>query len=615
MERNKKNMDNNSNYSSTEYPSQVNDFCLTICTVNGSGSATANTTLFRALFRMGIPVSGTNIFPSNIKGEPTWFVIRASKDGYLGRVSHDDIVICLNPRTIAEDIQYCLPGGVVFYADHIEVPKTRDDLVYYPMPIKQLSKQANIPRNLREYMENMLYVGIVSRILGIDLNYVKDALLTQFRGKESIADSNFEIVRISYGWAIENLKKNDRYSVESLPPLSEYIISDGNTAGALGALFGGMQFCGWYPITPATSLVESMIEYAPKLRKDPASGKETYAIVQAEDELAAIGMVCGAGWGGLRSMTATSGPGLSLMVEYLGLAYYTEIPLVVWDVQRVGPSTGLPTRTSQGDLTMINFLGHGDTDQIIVIPCSVNECFEFGWRALDIAEKFQAPVFVFSDLDLGMNNWMTKKFIYPDEPIDRGKVLWEKDIEDLQGKWGRYLDADGDGIPYRTLMGNLHPKAAYFARGTGHDPYAGYSEDPQVWKEMMDRLKKKYDNARKDLPQPVIREMENSVIGLISMGSADHAVIEAQDTLNQKGISTDYLRVRALPRSEVVDEFIKKYDRLFVIEMNRDGQLHQILSLASPGSAEKLISLALSDGLPLTAKWIVNGILDHQEGN
>jgi len=607
-------MGNPSDFYSKEFSPQVNDFCLTICTVNGSGSATANTTLFRALFHMGIPVSGKNIFPSNIKGEPTWFVIRASKNGYLGRVAHDDIVICMNPRTIAEDIQYCLPGGVVFYADHIEVPKTRDDLTYYPMAIKQLSKQANIPRNLRDYMENMLYVGIVSHILGINLNYVENALLTQFKGKENLADSNYEIVKVAADWANGNLEKKDRYKVEPLPPLTEYIISDGNTAGALGALFGGMQFCGWYPITPATSLVESMIEYAPKLRKDPESGKETYAIVQAEDELAAIGMVCGAGWGGLRSMTATSGPGLSLMVEYLGLAYYTETPVVVWDVQRVGPSTGLPTRTSQGDLTMINFLGHGDSDQIILIPGSVTECFEFGWRALDIAEKYQAPVFVFSDLDLGMNNWMTKKFIYPDEPIERGKVLWEKDLEDLEGKWGRYLDTDGDGIPYRTVVGNLHTKAAYFARGTGHDPYAGYSENPQIWKEMMDRVKRKYDNSRKDLPQPVIREMDNSVIGLISMGSTDHPVVEAQDILNQMGIPTDYLRIRALPRSDVVDEFIKKYDRLFVIEMNRDGQLHQIISLTCPGSAEKLLSLAVSDGLPLTAKWIVNGVLEYQEG-
>ncbi len=594
---------------------KINDFCLTICTVNGSGSATANNTIFRSLFRMGIPVSGKNIFPSNIKGEATWFVIRASQAGYLGRVEHDDMVVCMNQATILDDIKYCIPGGVVFYADHIDLPEKRDDLIYYPMPIKQLSKQANFPRDLRTYLENMLYVGIVAQVLGIDLDCVKQALDVHFGGKENVVSSNFEVIKLAADWASENLIKTDRYKVKLLPPLSDQIICDGNTAAALGALFGGVQFCGWYPITPATSLVETMIERAPQLRKDPETGKDTYAIIQAEDELAAIGMVCGAGWAGLRSMTATSGPGLSLMVEYLGLAYYTEVPLVVWDVQRVGPSTGLPTRTSQGDITMVNFLGHGDTDQIMLFPSSVNECFEFGWKALDLAERFQAPIFVLSDLDLGMNNWITKKFYYPEEPLERGKVLWEDDLERLEGDWGRYLDKDGDGICYRTVMGNLHPKAAYFARGTGHDEHALYSENPEVWKRMMDRLKKKYQTAREQLPEPIVRSKDHARIGLISLGTVDFAVIEAQDLLEKKGIMTDYMRIRALPTSVEVDKFINEHQRTYVIEANRDGQLCQILSISANYEEQRLHSIAFSNGLPLTAKWIMGQVENKEKGS
>ncbi|MCJ7695762.1 MAG: 2-oxoacid:acceptor oxidoreductase subunit alpha [Anaerolineaceae bacterium] len=594
-------------------PTRTNDFCLTICTVNGSGSATANTTLYRSLFRMGIPVSGKNIFPSNIKGQPTWFVIRASEAGYLARVAHDDIVVAMNAETIAEDLTYIVPGGVLFYADHIALPETREDLITYPMPIKALVKQAEVPRNLRDYMENMLYVGIVAQMIGIDLDSIYESLRAQFSKKLSVADSNFEIVKLGANWAKENLIKGDAYQVEKQPSLNDYIMTDGNTAGALGALYGGMQFCGWYPITPASSMVETMIDFAPKIRKDPETGKETYAIIQAEDELSAIGMACGAGWGGLRSMTSTSGPGLSLMTEYLGLAYYSETPIVIWDVQRVGPSTGLPTRTSQGDLTMVYFMGHGDTNQIILLPGSVNECFELGWQAFDFAERLQTPVFVMSDLDLGMNYWMTRKFVYPDKEIDRGKVLWEKDLEVLHEEWGRYLDKDGDGIPYRTVLGNLHPGAAYFSRGTGHDEYGNYSEDPKVWKDMLDRLKLKFETARHMLPKPIFREMKNAKIGLISMGSTDPALIEAQDILEMKGLDTDYMRIRALPGSDDVRDFISHHERNYVLELNRDGQLHQILTLESPEHSSKLISLSICDGLPMTAEWIKSRILEMED--
>ena len=474
----------------------VNNFCLTICTVNGSGSATANTTLLRAMFHMGIPVSGKNIFPSNIKGLPTWFSIRVSKDGYLARVAHDNIIVQMNPMTIEEDITYNVPGGVVFYADHIDLPVKREDVTFYPMPVNDLIEEADVPRDLREYMGNMVYVGIVAQMLDIGLNFIHDALLRQFQKKPSVAESNFAIVKLAADWAKHNLKKKDQYRVEAMDSLEDYIMTDGNTAGALGAIYGGFQFCGWYPITPASSLAESLGMFAPRLRSDKETGKNNFAIVQAEDELAAIGMAVGAGWAGIRSMTASSGPGISLMTEYMGLAYYAEVPLVLWDVQRVGPSTGLPTRTAQGDLTLNYFLGHGDTHQIILIPSSVNECFEFGWKAFDVADEFQTPVIILSDLDLGMNMWMTKKFEYPDKPINRGKILWEEDLEKFKGEWGRYLDVDRDGIPYRTVMGNTHQKAPYFARGTGHDEFGNYSEDPDVWKRMLDRIKTKFDTAR-----------------------------------------------------------------------------------------------------------------------
>lgn len=591
----------------------VNDFCMTICTINGSGSATANTTLLRSLFHMGIPVSGKNIFPSNIKGLPTWFSIRVSKDGYLARVAHDDIIVQMNPMTFEEDMKYNISGGVVFYADHIDMSIDRDDVIVYPMPVKDLIEEADVPRNLRDYMQNMVYVGIVSQILGIKLDVVHQALLGQFKKKTSVAASNFAVVKLAADWARENLVKKDRYQVEEMPPLDGYIMADGNTAGALGAIYGGFQFCGWYPITPASSLAESLNIFAPKLRKDPETGKNNFAIVQAEDELASIGMAVGAGWAGLRAMTSTSGPGISLMTEYMSLAYFAEVPVVVWDVQRVGPSTGLPTRTGQGDLLLNYFLGHGDTRQIIIIPSTVTECFEFGWKAFDIADQLQTPVIILSDLDLGMNFWMTKEFDYPDKPIDRGKILWEEDLEAFGKEWGRYLDVDGDGIPYRTVMGNSHEKAAYFARGTGHDEFGNYSEDPEVWRRNLDRIKLKIDNSREVLPEPIFRENQGANIGLIGMGSTEPAILEAQDKLLEKGIVADFMRIRALPLSDMVKDFIKSHERNYVIELNRDGQLHQILNIEYCDQSHRLISLSYIDGLPMTADYIIKSVAEMEQ--
>lgn len=591
----------------------VNDFSITVSTVNGSGSQTSNLTLLRSLFKMGIPVSGKNLFPSNIQGLPTWYTIRVSKDGYLARREEHEIVVAMNPGTFAQDFADVVPGGVFFYADHINLAINRDDIVTYSMPVQMLAKESNAPSKLRDYVANMVYVGVLSYMLGIDLDSIYQALNFHFKGKTKPVDLNFDVIQAAVNWASDNLEKVDPYKVTPMDATEEFIMADGNTAAALGSIYGGVHFVSWYPITPASSLAEGLLAYLPKLRKDPQSGKNTYAVVQAEDELAAIGMAIGAGWSGLRAMTSTSGPGLSLMTEYAGLGYYAEVPFVVWDVQRVGPSTGLPTRTAQGDLTFTYFMGHGDTRHLILLPGSVDECFEFGWKAFDIAERLQAPVFVLSDLDLGMNQWMTRPFQYPDQPMDRGKVLWEDDFEQLDGNWGRYRDVDGDGIPYRTVPGNRHPQASYFTRGTGHTEEARYSEDADVWVDMLGRVKRKYATARNYLPNPVIERVENADIGIITIGSAEPAVLEARDQLTGAGVNSSYMRVRAIPFTPQVEEFINDHATNYVIELNQDGQLHQLLSLEYPLFTSKLNSLSHMDGLPLTARWVREAIIEKLE--
>jgi len=594
-----------------------NDFCITFSTVNGSGSATANITLMRSLFRMGIPVSGKNIFPSNIQGQPTWFTLRLSSKGYLGRVKDDDIVVAMNPVTLVKDINALVPGGVMLIPDDLTCPDVRDDIIIYQMPVRKILKEANVTPAFRDYLANMVYVGILASLLKIEIDLIKGALEYHFKGSQKAVDSNYETVKLAYDWAEKNLEKRDRYITSRMNGTEGYIMTDGNTAAALGAIYGGVQFISWYPITPATSLAETLNEYLPVLRKDPETGKDTFAIVQSEDELAAIGMVIGAGWGGLRAMTSTSGPGLSLMTEYIGLAYYAEVPVVIWDVQRVGPSTGMPTRTSQGDLTMVSFMSHGDSQMLIIIPGTIQECFEFGWKAFDIAERFQTPVVVLSDLDFGMNQWMTKKFEYPDQPMDRGKVLWEDELEKMlqsnNGTWGRYLDLDGDGIPYRTLPGNQHPRSGPFVRGTSHDEFSNYSEDGDVWVRNFDRIKKKIELARESLPEPVKVMREGADIGIISSGSADSAVIEACDLLAEEGLNTDYLRIRGIPFSKEVWDFIYNHRLTYVVEMNRDGQLSQLLTMDFPDVAYKLRKVAHMDGLPLPAKWIKKQIQESEE--
>jgi len=595
-------------------PRIVNDFSITIGTVNGSGSQTANVTLLRALFKMGIPVSGKNLFPSNIQGLPTWYTIRISKDRFIARRDVQEIVVEMNAASFQRDLEVVSPGGAFYYADDIKLPVTRTDISVYPMPIKQMAKAAQVSPNLRDYIANMVYVGILAQMIGIDMEKIRQALDFHFKGKVPAIDSNFNAIKTGAEWAAQNLKKTDPYWVEPMNATEGYVMADGNTAAALGAIYGGVQFAAWYPITPASSLAEALNVYLPQLRKS-SDGKNTYTVLQAEDELSAIGMAIGAGWSGLRAMTSTSGPGISLMSEFAGLAYHTEIPVVVWDVQRVGPSTGMPTRTAQGDVTEIYFLSHGDTQNIILFPGSVQECFEFGWKAFDIAEHMQMPVFVLSDLDLGMNQWMTKPFEYPDAPMDRGKVLWEKDLDKLNGAWARYRDVDGDGIPYRTVPGNRHHSASWFARGTGHDEFTRYSEDAGTWESNMLRIKKKYETARRLVPKPVIAKMDGASIGIIAFGSTEAAVEEARQILNlEKGLKTDFLRLRALPCTEELFSFIKEHERVYVVEANRDGQLRQILStVVPPEQVGKFRSACHSDGLPLTAGWVKNAILAEEK--
>ncbi|MBV9791523.1 MAG: 2-oxoacid:acceptor oxidoreductase subunit alpha [Chloroflexi bacterium] len=591
----------------------VNDFSIVVATVNGSGSQTANNTLIRALFKMGIPVNGKNLFPSNISGLPTWYTIRVSKDGYIARRDTTEILVGFNQQTIAQDLVGLPEGGVCVYNADIKFEQSRTDVSYYGLPVKQLIADMGVDKKLTDRVANMVYVGALVQLLGIEPEAIREALGFYLGGKQKAIDLNYNVVLASAAWTKENLPKQDPFRVESMDKTEGLILIDGNTAGALGALAGGMTVTAWYPITPATSLADGLNEYAPKLRKDPSTGVPTYAIVQAEDEIAAIGMVLGAGWMGARSMTSTSGPGISLMTEFVGFGYYAEVPGVIWDIMRMGPSTGMPTRVSQGDVLKAYYLGHGDVRNICLLPGNVQECFEFGQTAFDLAERFQQPVFVLSDLDLGMNNWMSKPFEYPETPLDRGKVLNAEQLNDVQD-WGRYKDVDGDGIPYRTLPGIEHPRGAYFTRGSGHNENAGYTERPDDWLKNMARLTRKHDHARTVVPKPVIDRREGAKVGIIAFGTTDPAIVEARDRLSsQRGIETGYMRLRALPLGEEVRQFIAEHDRLYVVELNTDGQMHKLLQLHTPEYATKLISIAFNDGLPLTPRYVTEQIYEMEQ--
>jgi 2-oxoglutarate/2-oxoacid ferredoxin oxidoreductase subunit alpha len=586
----------------------VNNMSIQVATVNGSGSQSSNTVLLRSIFQMGVPVSGKNLFPSNIAGLPTWYTIRANKDGYIARKKEIDFLVAMNSETARDDVMSLSPGAAVLYDEPLKLDSLRNDLVLYSVPFDKLVAPVCPEAKLRKLVKNMIYVGVVARLLDIDMGEVEKAIRKQFAKKAKAANLNLSAAQAGFDYAVASLTKADPFRIERMDENRGKIIIDGNSASALGCVFAGCTLLSWYPITPSSSLAESMIEYLKRFRIGP-DGKATFAVVQAEDELAAIGMVVGAGWAGARAMTTTSGPGISLMSEFAGLAYYAEIPGVVWDIQRVGPSTGLPTRTSQADLLSTAFLSHGDTKHIMLFPASPRECFDMAIDAFNLAEKFQTLVFVMSDLDLGMNNWMSDPFPYPEKPIERGKVLTKDDLNRL-GTFERYKDVDGDGIPYRTLPGTGHPAAAYFTRGSGHNEQAQYSERPQDYESNMARLKRKFEHARSLVPQPVVETMAGAKIGIIALGSSHWALTESRDQLRDEyQLASDYLRIRAFPFAQEIGDFVRAHERVYVVEQNRDAQLYSLLKLDLDAELlPRLRSVARLDGLPRDARSVTEEI-------
>lgn len=586
----------------------VNDLTIHVATVNGSGSQSSNNVLMRSIFQMGVPVSGKNMFPSNIAGLPTWFTIRANKHGWIGRKKEVDLMVCMNAQTAREDVEGLTAGSLCIYDAPLNCKAIRNDIEFFEVPFAKLAADLSEDSKLRKLLTNMVYVGIIAELIGIDRQEILTAITKQFKGKQKAIDPNVAAVDKGIEYAKANLPRQNRWRVERMNATQGKIIIDGNAAAAIGAMFGGVTVVTWYPITPSSSLCESLIDYMKQYRID-ADGKATFAIVQAEDELAAVGMVLGAGWAGARSMTSTAGPGISLMSEFIGLGYFAELPGVIWDIQRVGPSTGLPTRTAQGDVNQVASLSHGDTQHITLIPNSVGECFEFASEALDLAEQFQTPVFCLSDLDLGMNNWMSDPFEYPTRGITRGKVLTAEQLSALDGKWGRYADVDGDGIPYRTLPGTDHPFASYFTRGSGHDAQARYSEKPQDYKDTVDRLAKKYETAKQYVPQPIV-DQRDAKIGFIAYGTTHWALEESRDQLRrERGIETSYFRLRALPFTDDLKAFVAAHDRVYVVEQNRDGQMADLIRLELGTAQHKVRKILHYTGLPCDARTITDAVL------
>ncbi len=590
----------------------VNNMSIQVATVNGSGSQSSNTVLLRSIFQMGVPVSGKNLFPSNIAGLPTWYTIRANKDGYVARKKEIDFLVAMNAETARDDVMSLAPEAAVLYDEPLKLSSLRDDLVFYTVPFDKLVAPVCPEAKLRKLVKNMIYVGVVAKLLDLEMAELEIAIRRQFAKKVKAANLNFAAVQAGFDYAA-TLTKNDPYRIERMDKTQGKIIVDGNAASALGCVFAGVTVLSWYPITPSSSLAESTIEYLKRFRVGP-DGKATFAVVQAEDELAAIGMVVGAGWAGARAMTTTSGPGISLMSEFAGLSYYAEIPAVVWDIQRVGPSTGLPTRTSQADILSTAFLSHGDTKHIMLFPSSPHECFEMAIAAFNLAEKFQTLVFVMSDLDLGMNNWMSDPFPYPEKPIERGKVLTKDDLDKL-GSFSRYKDMDGDAIGYRTLPGTQHPAAAYFTRGSGHNADAQYSEKPEDYEANMERLQRKFEHARSFVPAPIVHTAANAEIGIIAFGSSHWAITESRDQLrDEHKLATDYLRIRAFPFAPEVTDFVRSHKRVYVVEQNRDAQMFSLLKLDLDGDlVPRLRSVARLDGLPLDARSVTDEIAAMEE--
>ena len=590
----------------------VNDFSIQIATVNGSGSQTANMVVLRSILLMGVPVSGKNMFPSNIAGLPTWYTIRASKRHYIARKKEVDFLVAMNPETAKEDVLTLEPGAAVVYDEALKLNTLRSDLVFYPVPFDALVKPVCPDAKLRRLVRNMIYPGVLAKLLGIDPVLMEKALAKQLGKKAKAVTLNAGALKAGFDYAEAHFTKQDPFTIEAMNETAGKILIEGNAAAAIGCMMAGVTVVAWYPITPSSSLCESLIAYMKKYRVDKATGKATFAIVQAEDEIASLGMVIGASWAGARSMTATAGPGISLMGEFAGLAYYAETPAVIFDVQRVGPSTGLPTRTAQGDLMQAAFLSHGDTKHIMIIPSSVEECYTMAQEAFELAEQFQTPIFVMMDLDLGMNNWMSDGFKYPTTPINRGKLLTAQKLKEL-GEWGRYKDVDGDGIAYRTIPGDGLP--VYFTRGSGHNAKGQYSERPDDYVENMDRLARKFETARKSVPTPVVQSNPKAKIGFLGYGTSHFAIEESRDQLREETkVETSYFRLRAYPFNDELSAFIDAHERVYVIEQNRDAQLLQLMKLeVAPDRQKKLHSVLHYNGLPIDARSITDDVL-AQEG-
>lgn len=591
----------------------VNDFSIQVATVNGSGSQTANLVLLRSLFQMGIPVSGKNLFPSNIAGLPTWFTIRANHRGYVSRKKEIDFLVAMNAETAKEDAASLAPGTAVLYDAPLGLDKLRDDLIFYPVPFDKIVAAVCPDAKLRRLVKNMIYDGVLAHLLGIDLAEMEKALTKQLGKKPKAVELNLNALRAGRDYAAEHLEKRDQLKVERIDRKDDLILVEGNQAAALGCMMAGVTVVAWYPITPSSSLPESLIGYMRKYRMDKATGKATFAIVQAEDEIAALGMVLGATWGGARAMTSTSGPGISLMSEFAGLAYYAEIPGVVFDIQRVGPSTGLPTRTAQGDILFAATNSHGDTRHPLLLPASIEECYAMSMDAFDLSERLQTLIYVMSDLDLGMNTWMAKPFVYPEQPIDRGKVLDQAQLDRMGGDWGRYEDVDGDAIPWRTLPASGMP--SYFTRGSGHNARGQYSERPDDYVTNLDRLDRKFDTAKTLVPGPVVEDAAGAEVGIIAYGTSHWAVEEARDQMQREsGIATGYMRLRAYPFNDEVEAFIRKYDRVYIVEQNRDAQMQSLLKIDLPAElAVKYRAVLHYNGLPIDARSITDAIVAQEK--
>ena len=591
---------------------RINDFVIRFSNINGSGSASANNLFAKAVFRLGVPVSPKNIFPSNIQGLPTWYEVRVNESGFLGRRGGIDIAVAVNGQTLFSDYQDVLPGGYFLFDSTKELPENfqRGDINVIGIPLTALCNEAFSNPKLRQLLKNIIYVGALSYLLDLEFSVLTDSIKMQFKKKPKLAEPNIQALDIGFSYARDHYPDMCKLSVKKSAKLGTDIMMDGNSAFALGAIYAGATVAGWYPITPSTSVIEAFERYANRYRIEEETGRKKVAIIQAEDELAAIGIAIGANWNGARAFTATSGPGISLMSEMLGLAYFAEIPVVLVDVQRTGPSTGMPTRTQQSDLLACAYASHGDTKNVLLIPCDPKECFAFGADAFDLAERLQTPIIVMSDLDLGMNDHISAPLEWDENrKYDRGKVLGADDLEQMKEKWGRYLDVDGDGICYRTIPGSHPTKGAYFTRGTSHNQYAAYTEESSDYEANMKRLLVKWETARSLIPAPKIKIRDPEYkIGLIFYGTSTHSTYEAVSRFSQEGVKLNSLRVRAFPFQDEVVEFVDRHEVVFVIEQNRDGQLRTMLTSECGIDPKKLQSILNIDGLPITANFITNSI-------